>query len=401
MRLFYLISKANKRASFTFLFPLLAILNCQNNEDKNLKRSYSYTFTSDDLEFTLDSISIASSNTYQVFEDENGSEFLATLNGVDHSIKIYPLDSVSPIDHTIKLSVDQSPNSIKGNPYFFQILNKDSILILAEFTEGLVSLVNFKGQLIDSYTLPIFENLQTNYHPGFNSSAPVQYLNGKFIFPYSISKIKNSGFPPLFSFDPETDSIIYRLKDIKLYTNLNLNRIGDKEFFKSSMTFNTKEKFFIMSFPLDKNLYKVDTDLNLISTFDGSSIYERDFIELGKNVDKYRSDERKFLYHRYGNSRYTSIVYDKWKDLYYRINFHGYTDDQIDKIVEEGIIIYPQFSIHVFDNKFKTLFEYQVNNSDSLSYHEFFVSKKGLALKKENVLDENRFKFKIFNVSEK
>lgn len=379
------------------------ISSCKNDNLSSADESFAYAFEFDQLNFGLDSTTENGSQRFQSFsEDSLKKEYVAFLNQVNATIKIYNLDSLSGPSKTIVFETGQGPNSVGGYPTYFNILNKDSILTYVDFSGGTMTLTDWNGLRIDIYTLPLFENLKTNYLPGFSTSAPLYQLSeNQILFPYSVSKNNTTGKSPLFVLDTESGELSYGLENLRFYDHLDAEKIGGKEFFKSAITYNSDQNVYAMILPLDDRVFLVSPEMDMIESY---SLPDQDilpFQPLTKSRSQYKSDDRKYLYHRYGNSRYSSIVYDKWKQVYYRILLKGYSKTEIDAIVDQGKLVYSSFKISVFDSNFNQLLNHTVQGSDSLSYNEFFVSSKGLALRQLSGTNEDIMSFGIFNLVNK
>lgn len=379
------------------------ISSCKNDNLSSADEFFDHSFEFDQLNFGLDSTTENGSERFQSFSDDSlNEEYVAFLNKINATIKIYNLDSLSGPSKTIVFETSQGPNSVGGYPNYFDILNKDSILTYVDFSGGAMTLTDWEGKKINVYDLSLDENLETNYFPGFTSSAPVYQLSkNQILFPYSVSKNNTTGKPPLFVLDTESGELNYGLENLRFYSHLDAEKIGGKEFFKSALTYNSDQNAYAMILPLDDRVFLVSPEMDMIQSY---SLPDRDFLPfqpLTKSRSQYKSDDRKYLYHRYGNSRYSSIVYDKWKQVYYRILLKGYSKTEIDAIVDQGKLIYSSFKISVFDSNFNQLLNHTVQGSDSLSYNEFFVSSKGLALRQLSVTDENIMSFGVFNLVEK
>jgi hypothetical protein len=389
------------RICWTFILSALVLSACSG--EKQMERStYSYDFDLNRIELGLDNTTVGRSTKFQTITDRDSIEYLAFLNEVNSTIKLYRLDSLAGPQRTIWFETQEGPNSIGGNLFFFEILNKDSILTYVEFAGGPMVMTNWEGEKIDVLELPIAELLETNYFPGFNTSSPIFKISGdRLLFPYSVSKLNTTGKSPLFVYNMRTRSVDFGLESLGFYSGLDAEKIGGKEFFKTSMTFNSKERVYVMIRPLDKNIYKVSENMELIQAYEVKDSYAKPFETLRQTRDNYRSAEKKYLYHRYVNSSYKSVIYDPWKNVYYRIITKGYNKEEIDLIVDKGQMIYGEFMINVFDEDFKRILDYPISSKDCLSHDEFFVSSKGLALKVLTNVDEDIMSFKTFSLVKK
>lgn len=365
--------------------------------------SYLHYMKKSELTIGLDSTTVDRSARFQVFSTSDSSvEFLAFINEIESSIKVYRFDSLEGPERTIHFETGEGPNTIGGPLAFFDILSLDSLLTYVEFSEGSMSIMSPDGKRHDSFRLPTLSSLSTNYYPGFSNSSPIFKLdNDRLLFPYSVSKVNGEGKAPLFTYNMKSDKVSYGLRVLRNYENLNSEKIGGKEFFKVSITYNSNDNTYSIIRPLDSKIYVVSPEMELLKSIEFKDPDQKEFKTLNKPYKSYRSNEKRFLYHRYGNSRFTSIIYDPWKKVYYRILNLGYSKDQIDKIVDDGIRVYPDFKISVFNSSFDMILNYHVDGAENISLDEFFVYSGGLAMKKMVKSDEDLMKFQVYDILEK
>ena len=380
------------------LFEFMAIACSDQQVEDHV--NYKFLFDSSPLMIQIDENTVGASRKYQLFETDD-DVYLAFLNDINSSIKVYKLDSLNGPHQTIYFETMDGPNSINGELYFFEILDKDSILIMTEFSGGIMFVVNWEGEIKQRINIPLEENLKTNYFPALDASATAFQLEGrKLLFPYSVSSAYSNAKGVAFIYNLEDSTVKYGNNELSYYSDFDPSHIGGKEFFKVSMTYNEKSKKFLMTRPLDNRVYELNQEMEVLNSVDVPTKGYEEFKQLRKTKDRYRSNEKEFLYHRYGNSKFSSITYDKWKNVYYRVMVKGYSKEELDRIVDNGELLYASFSITVLDEQLNTIYEHHVESEEDLSYNEFFVSPKGLSFRYLGPVDEDVMRFKTFGLKD-
>lgn len=82
--------------------------------------------------------------------------------------------------------------------------------------------------------------------------------------------------------------------------------------------FNTLQKLFLFSFPASHYLYVYDMKKNVTESFYAGSKFVKGISSYSNNIDE-PFDDNESIRHYISNSSYGAIVYDKYRNLYYRV----------------------------------------------------------------------------------
>jgi len=158
-------------------------------------------------------------------------------------------------------------------------------------------------------------------------------------------------------------------------------------------------KNFVYSFDYDHNIYIASEDHKEIKIREARSQYVSE-LKMSKYSDPVYG--HKFLLETFS---YGNIVYDKYRNVYYRIVNHGINTDafskkEITEIYQSG---HPRFSIMILDNDFNIIGETLFPDSVFINY-VMFIDEDGLYISDSHILnpdfDENNLSFKCFNLKE-
>jgi hypothetical protein len=257
-----------------------------------------------ELRFTLDATTISLSPTYQYFEDESGDPFLATLTPVENSLFINVFNfNTKKVDKKVEIQ-KEGPNAIPGVMNYAII---DSKRILIYSYPVLHTIIDFDGKILSQRNF-----LEIPYEASlFASKGAPKIWNSK------LRKVTTLLTPELVN-NADPNIPVLGLIDIES---------GDMEFFMSrsnmdnithktilslvSYTFNPKQdlyasisqrgdKFHIQTVGEQERFINVPSAIRLPSL----KVYGQPDI----------SFEGSFK-----NDRFTQIVYDNWRSVYYLI----------------------------------------------------------------------------------
>jgi len=336
--------------------------------------------------FYLDSLSAPNINALSVFS-YRGQNYFSFLNKDVNRIYVYNLDHEN-IEYYISFD-REGPDGV-GSIEGYYIFSPDSILLLDNWTNTL-SMIDKTGSLLVKYI--ISENSHLNNPllpvPKLGTTNPVYNFNGKYYFTgYSIGEFFNetkSNRPVIMSFDKESKNVSYDFSYPDIYQDVSW---GGTSFRTIYSDINPKIKNLIISFPADHNLWFYDLkNGKAISKYAGS----QNFGDI-TSLDKIKNFmERQTLAEFFGkNPSYSSVIYDQYRDVYYRIADHpiqNYDANHRETKVKK-------FSIIILNNKMEKIGESLVPHL-SHSRLSYFISEEGLNLQKyhdnEDVLTYSTF----------
>jgi hypothetical protein len=339
--------------------------------------------------FQLDSLSSPFINALSVFSHE-GRDYFSFLNKEQNRIYVYDMEFedikyYTPFDR-------EGPNGV-GSVEGYHIFNPDSILFLDSWTNK-VSLTDKAGSLVEKFTMSgnmvsISPLLPV---PRLGTTNPVHQYKGKFYFTgYSIGEFKletNSNRPVILSYDKSIKKVTYDLSYPDIYQDVSWGATSYRAIYSD---INPQTNHLIISFPADHNLwfYNVENG-NSFSKYAGSQ-YFGDITSFHENK---MFMERKPLEEFFGkNPSYSSVIYDKYREVYYRIADHPIQD--YDESSRKTSV--KKFSIIILNKDMEKIGETAIPHL-SHSRLSYFISEEGFNLQKyqnnEDLLVYTTFKLR-------
>jgi hypothetical protein len=361
-----------------FLF-LIVFFSCSSNKTENkgsLKKLSS-------VSFVMDKTTIKESNTFQYFKSGE-KEYVALFNQPKEEIVIYDYSSTL-LSKKIKLE-EEGPNGV-GLPFSFYVKSMDSIFVISSALYSL-SLIDSSGTVINQFKL-IPGGLSDFGTPLSESytSKPLMQSTNPFLF-FSDTLVAVTGIP-----NKNPTQLDY-YKDSPLYILLNLKNGSFRYSFSYPQsyqgnlwgmyhnfpfhTYNTKEKKAVISFPISDKLFLTD--------FTNSQEFSCPCQNLGapkiwSNPDL--SDPVSSIKHFMESPSYYRIVYDPYRDLYYRFcQFSTEVDLKSIRLETFSVFKEKKTMVAVYDSKFT--FKNQIDLPKDTDPRFLFINEKGLHIYKEN-----------------
>ncbi|RHJ91733.1 DUF4221 family protein [Parabacteroides bouchesdurhonensis] len=335
--------------------------------------------------FLLDSMTAQTVNYMQLLGDTS----LAIFNS--------PMNNICLFDWTTgkeKLKINlhkEGPNAVRGiRGFYFQ--SKDSIWLYNEWKKELY-LVDADGNLKEKRHLqdllyPIAKQLYS-VSPFPQTNVPIRKVDNKLVLQGMNDVISDEVFPAV--------TILYDLNvsklDIKnpypaVYSNK--NKINDEwntfAYRQVPYTLNDKKEI-VSGFPASDSIvvYNMNTD-SYTSVFAGYSEET--------NIKPYVPTSRTATQRNYLEQyQYTSILYDTYRNLYYRLVVLPKTDYDLNDAATQ----HKDLAVIILSKDFKKVGEYQLEH-DQYMYINSFVASDGLCI---NVFseDDDYLKFKVLKVT--
>lgn len=331
------------------------ILKLKQSKEKRIKISeniYYHSFLSQ-IQNNQDTVFLYRKRTHT---KENGIDVFDFKNSNYLKSIIIPKEGPSGIDN------------VRG----FYYLNKDSIFIVG--TKEIIIYNDNKNKVI--------------YRSAFlNEYFPVAISNLTKPF-----YLKNELYFAKHSFTPPTNNKFFETNIIAKF-NFITNKLSEIEETKfsnkyidkcwshydavHSHTLNTKNNKLVFSFAIDDSLYVKEIQKDKKSYFAKSSYKTREVKDL--NCSKVRQKERR---QKYTNYFYNSIIFDKYKNVYYRLMLipeENYNEDTKFKRINR------QFIITVLDSNFTIIGETRVLNKEpKYIYFDWVLNEEGLWISTAN-----------------
>jgi hypothetical protein len=381
-------------------FLLLTLLySCANKKSKDHNETGEFIgkvelLESHDVSFVLNDETSLKSSFIQAIETKDGNPILVYLNNQKPAIYFYDIKGQALIKE-LMLSKD-GPNAV-GTPTGLYFHNMDSIYVIAS-SYYRVSLVNGKGEVLKKYQLLNDENP--------NESTGM-------LRPFTISPpfvIDNKMY---FNVAPDRDIYDngYFLGKVNLVLDL---ETGDFDYFNHypkefnegvwgvaavnySTDYNSLKEEFIYSFSISDSIY--------VSKVDGthrSGYLSKTYEKKATQKPMERPENKYDLEYALGATYYDGIIYDRYRDVYYRFVRQPLEIENMEKINFYDFHRKP-ISVIILDADFKKIGETELEDDVYQSFM-YFLTKEGLFVSKGNPnnpnLIEEEANFTCFTLTE-
>ncbi|MHA7131522.1 DUF4221 family protein [Algoriphagus namhaensis] len=354
------------------------------------------------LEIPLEETTSASWGTLQYLDLET-DEYLVYHDLIKSPNKEIHFFHLNENDKSFKVDVSMDgPNGV-GHLDAVHVKNLDSIYVLNRFAYRLFH-IDKSGIVKNTYSLTSDKKQVSQgltYLPGSLPFSPIVDLGMQLFLPAraDVNPLEN------FNYKSFNTGIFLNLEDKTVRYNL----FYPESYFNSgfwgmqleipSTVVNFKDSVIIQSFPIEDRLMIYDFDLNLIDTPSlFSEFYKGEFHSLSEAT----LDPKIFYPHIYSNPSNKSILFDPYRDLYYRIYNGPYPDATIENMARSNFTFwdkknqYPTRILMVFDRGFK---EVGLIELDRDRYFVDFIRvvKDGLLIQVQSD-DEDKNVFEIFEI---
>ncbi len=369
------------------------IVSCSQQEkvvignDQSIADPYSQKMTLvDSIEIPVDDYTNYRSNFLDVHTDSLGQEYLLIQNDLKRSIRIYNLEDKS--EQSVIPLYTQEPNLIK-DPRGLIYFNEDSIYVI-DSEKYALKLINSKGEIRDSYNL-------LSGRLGYNSAQPIGFTSLKAV-PIG-NKISIFGFPDrtLFSSDYWVNGQINIILDLATRQTELIHGFPDT--YHGGVwgllgTMNSRALFdsnkFIYSFGADPNVY-VANALDTINAYQKHYAGSDYITEVASWQGEY-DDIKGLNDHLIQSSFYFQILYDKYRNVFYRITSIG--GENVRTFDDKSI------SIIILNAAFEKIGETRLPDN-TYYFRDTFIAKSGLYISTKNInndINENTLSYHIFRV---
>jgi hypothetical protein len=167
---------------------------------------------------------------------------------------------------------------------------------------------------------------------------------------------------------------------------------GENYYRETAWCYNDVNGLFYINFPNDHYIYQ--TDLKNVKKIYAGSMYADDI----KSLDYPAAipvPRLKRIEHYLSQYYYSSIIYDKYRNIYYRMVQHPWIDFNPDIRPWQKPV-----SVVVYDAEFNFMCEKLLEKEYNLSCNRFIVSKDGLLLYKK-LDNDDKLVFTVFNIVKK
>lgn len=378
------------------LFFFLLVFCDTETHIKNADRSGSYLVGT--LNLPLDSVGNYEFYWVQYIDGENEGS-LAVLNKVFNSLDFYDLDTET-LEKRIRLDTDEKFGKFQPSGFYYH--NADSIFVYPHYTFDGTLMINAKGDMVNKISAPIPEQSENQHALNHISSpsSPSVYLNGKIHAGIAslLSSSWHSGLSPDFktnmTLDPFTGEI--RFVQHLTYPEAYLGKATtDHHSFLCRVL--VENRYWIHSYPLMDSVLLYDTAYRYLGAKYAGSAFFEGFVELKRGTP--HTEQYQYVIQ---NSSYARILYDRYRNLFYRVVLIGRKLDP-SRDTDSRDNSRNHFAVAVFDENFQKIKEV-VFPPEKYFHYAAFVGKKGLYIPKINKdyveLSEDLVSYGIFDFTE-
>lgn len=366
---------------FILSFLTTIILNC--NHDKVFEYKYELELSEDKI-FILDSETVQTTSIIQLFT-QNDTLFFSFANEYDNSVVIYDYFSG---DFITKIKFEkEGPNGV-GNFTSYYYHSIDSIFIYHQMY-GKISILNNFAIKHKEFNFNVRSLASSELDPPSLfpvTRSPMRKVCNFMVYTgVQASQDKKKQRPTTALYDLNTNEIKFANNLPELYGNYNWGNLF--AYNCACTTFNNNTM--VLSFGADHNIlvYNIETDENSVFIAKTKHFSKIRPFHLLDHMDRLAEDN-----HYMNNLCYRNILYDEYRNLFYRFAFLPYP-----KYNKEERYLRRPFSVIILDSKFNVVGETLLPEFEYL-ISQTFVSPDGLHIQ---ILsdDDDLMIFKTFNIN--
>jgi len=337
----------------------------------------------------------------QYFNNAN-DEFLVFHDYLKSDEKYIHFANINDRKRSFKTKIfKDGPNGV-GSLDGFHVRSLDSIFVLNRFGYHLYML-DTSGVIKNRFPLISNNSKDTSvvtYLPGIFSETPILSLGNNLFIPAS------PDLNPLeMNYESSKTGILLNLKTKKFSYALGFSDAYFNSGFWGMMleipsqTVNYEDSIILQSFPIEDRVMVFNFEMKLI---DSPSLFKEFYKGKFHSLPEVNLEPDIFYPHIYSNPSNKSILFDPYRNIYYRIFSGPYPVNTIKNMKEMNFLSwsenneYPDHMIMVFDREFK---EIGVVHLDKTKYwvNHIVVVKEGIMIPMQTE-DENKKLFEIFEI---
>lgn len=360
------------------------ILGCAtDNKTGTSINQVSLAITDTVLKIPIDTLTFPQSGCSYYFSSKNGANFLTYLNKKFNEIHFYCLDS-KKLAFKVRTDID-GPNGIGSKIRGFWVHNLDSIYVTPK-ARKIILVLNRKGEVIDKIDYNNYDFMEDsrnklNKMMSFYSrpNMPLIILNNSLF----ISMFPAGNWNEISQEEVNDIDLTFQLRtDQNSIKSLNLNypiSTFKKNNFEFSRIYGNNN--FVYSFNADHNIY-VSNNHKEYRLHPAKSQYFDHFESYPRN-----GSSQDYFMKRVTNPAYLRILYDPYRDAYYRIAYPGYEVQKNDNL-RELIKYIPRFSIIILDSNFSKIGEVMMP-MNTFDVSDVFVNEEGLYISENHIMNKS------------
>jgi hypothetical protein len=316
----------------------------------------------------------------------DGEEIISYLGSDSQTIVTFNSESGKLLNKI--LIENEGPNGVGNIGYASAHYHHspDSIFLYNRQTSPLY-LINSRGEIIQKYKVTDYSGATNFPVPNSSTMSPIHFWKNNLLLSCGIQNYEEdfTGYPSLLKLDLKNGQIDYLSTLPKIYAEAFW---GAYFKYDPSITLNLDTEEVIISYPIDHNVYVV----NLIN-----GKQEKHFIgsEYFQEIAPYQVDptffttrnpnerDEKENIHAFSTSEYRGIIYDHWRNLFYRV---ALIRPSIERVLAGDKKF--SFSIVVFDKDFQKIGETSFT-TDTYDPSSIFLTRDGLAIFRKYLYAQN------------
>ncbi len=392
-----------KYTCICFLLILFLSCNEKNDKDLNFYNEEIALHFNDSLKLNfLETISLpldkADFWSHSIsYINEGEASYLSVINQNNNSINVYNLDK-QVLYKTFNLQVE-GPNGVGDlDAASGHALHSLDSLYIYNVMTGRLFLMDSTGVILNYTSLFEVGKTPDLPMPVISSLNPMVFTDRQILIPCGINRVPEdfSVYPSIISIDKSLNN----KRILNTYPSIYENGYWGTSFkYQTSIQFVPKSNKLIINYPISHSLEIVDIDSNEKNyIFAGS----KEFREIqyfksdpkfpsNNNMEPYWNERKEFSL---TNSDYTSIIYDKYKDIYYRIAY-----------IRPSLFDYRSgnrtvdISLIILDKNLKKVGEQKIDGK-IYDISMLFVSNKGINIARKDLFEknENFISYDLFSI---
>lgn len=325
-------------------------------------------------------------------------EYISFINSMNNSVYIYESKSNNLIT---KIPLERDGDNGIGSLSIaaHALLSLDSLFIFNTST-GRSYILNNQGEIVNKWTMIDYRNAFSEPNPEPSTMSPIVRINDSFYFSCSFDRYLNdySTSYSIAKFNIKTGKTEFMIALSEAY---NKGYWGDQFKYNPSFDYDFDNKL-VVSFPIDPELHTYSLDGEFIGKYFESSKYItsmtpfKEKASFGVKKDHGIRDTEQLEY-SLTNSDFRRIIFDPYRQFYYRI---AYIRPSVDQFRSGQRLT--DFSISILDRSFRKVGERKFD-SDKYSPSSILLSEDGLLLGRTDLYanDENLMSFEIISPNQK